>query len=93
MNKKGQAKGAGGAATVVLLIAVFILLYIILIPASDRDELLKDKTSDTTVEPFDRLPEQTLLHSQPGEIIADADGTIKHEMLPVLLFIRDEPEV
>lgn len=93
MNKKGQTKGAGGAATLVLLVAVFILLYIILIPSEDRNELLDHDSSDTTVEPFDRLPEQVLLQSQPGEIIADADGTIKHEMLPVLLFLRDKPEV
>jgi hypothetical protein len=92
MRKKGDSKSAGGAAVLVLLIGVFILLYMILIPSADREELFNQSKTD---EVTNRILEesQVLLETQPGEIIANSDGEIKHEILPISLFIREEPDV
>ena len=92
MNRKGQAKGAGGAAIFVLLLAVFILLYMIFISPAEREKLLNqdgEEGNKTTTKSEKRV----LLEASPGEIIANLDGSIKHEMLPVLLFLKNEPDV
>ena len=92
LKKRGEVKSATGAAALVLLIGVFIALYLVLIPKSDRDQILNQTSRDDVRNRI--LEEQNiLLQAQPGEIIADADGIIKHEILPIMLFIKDEPNI
>ena len=88
--KKGQASGAS-IATFVFLIAIFIVVYVLLIPQEDRDDLLnKNNTIDDGDDNGD-LSGEVLLRERPG-LVRDIDSdTVKHKINSVNLFLREEP--
>ena len=92
MDRKGNGKGADGAVVLILLIAVFILVYVILIPTSDREELINLNTT-TISDNGNGITQDVLLDARPGTITTDTDSSIKHEILPVRIFVKDEPKI
>jgi len=85
--KKGQS--AGNIAVLVLLIALFITLYVLLIPQEDREKLLNDsnETSDTI-----KSSETDILISENVGLLKPLEtDVVKHDIDSVSLFFRNEP--
>jgi len=93
-SKKGQDGVA--VATLVLLIALFIIGYVILLPPQEREELLKQ---DKAVEPSTNVTGEiergtrTLLSEIPGELIPYERGTKIKSIEPVNLFSRTDSKL
>lgn len=91
--KKSQTQ-AGGIAVLVILIALFMALYLLFLPAKDRAALLGEnftatnETKTTTV----RTSEDVLLSQSSGLLKPFEKDTEKHEINAVNLFLREEPE-
>jgi len=90
-SRKGQ--DAIPAATLVLLIALFIIGYVILLPSSEREELLKqDKgpdditTKNKTI--LDDRGTYTLLSEIPGDLFPFEKRFIVKEISPINLFSK-----
>ena len=67
-DKKGAS--AGGAAALVGLIALAIILYVLFLPANIREDLLEedDITSDGDDVDFEELEEVAVLRESPGRL-------------------------
>ena len=63
-NKEAQVSGTP-AAVVVLVIATFTLIYLVLIPSEDREELLGEKNLSSPDESV-KTSELLLLDETPG---------------------------
>tara|TARA_Y100000034_G_scaffold136731_1_gene215307 strand:- start:8201 stop:9352 length:1152 start_codon:yes stop_codon:yes gene_type:complete len=87
--KKGQS--GGNIAVLVLLIAIFISVYILLIPQEDRDDLLNEinKKNDSNGDNGD--VELVLLEESVGILKPSDTDTVIHDIDSVSLFFRDEP--
>src|SRR3989344_6387487 len=88
MSRKGQGEGIA-VGTFVILIAIFIILYVLLLPQAERDDLLKisNKTSGSA---RINLSEEgrVLLTEFPGKVIAHDRLTSTKRINPVRLYTR-----
>ena len=98
--KKGDAPkiiSAAPIATLVAVIALFMVLYILLLPPAERHELLniteEGKTSIGGERTSIASKAEILLSKAPGLVSLDIEDKNEHEMNPVSLFIKVEPEV
>lgn len=95
-SKKGQDGVA--VATLIMLIALFIIGYVILLPPEEREELLEQDhdggstTVDNTTEPTYRGT-RTLLSEIPGDLFPYERGTRIKSIEPVTLFSRTDSEL
>ena len=90
--KKSQ-EHAGNIAVLIVLIALFMALYLLFLPAKDRAELLgQNKTSDDSGNLIEDTDSILLLSQNPGLLKSFEKDTEKHEIDAVNLFVRDEPE-
>ncbi|MBS3152938.1 hypothetical protein J4426_00010 [Candidatus Woesearchaeota archaeon] len=86
--KRAQSS-ASNVAVLVFLIAVFMALFVLLLPSEDRNELLNsnlDGDDDSSSETF-------LLTQSPGLLKPSSDDETIHKIDSVNLFLRDEPSV
>ncbi|MEW6063274.1 MAG: hypothetical protein AB1571_02810 [Nanoarchaeota archaeon] len=84
-----KAQSGKDVAVLVLLIAVFLVLYMLLLPPAEREALLNEGIS---TEPSTTTAQQEVLLSEsPGTLSAIADKGITHEFNPINLFIKTEP--
>lgn len=86
--KKGQASGAG-AAILVMLIAVLIVVYILAIPPSQREELLEGEGAGTV----SGIENDTLLLATPGRMDYMAQKEIEHPISSVSLYSTTDAQV
>ena len=89
MNKKGQGTSAGNVATLISLIALFLLVYILLLPEADRDKLLgtdQGKDGKDVSGVGDVLLSEFVGKVEP----ADKAKRILHEISNVNLFTKEE---
>ena len=89
---QGQKKGEGEGkeiATIVLVLALMMALYILLIPPAEREELLEGdiKESSTSSEKIELLAEA------PGELSPREEHGTVHALNNINLFIKNEPEL
>jgi len=96
LNKRGNAPqtfSAGPIAVLVFLIALFMAIYVLLIPQEDRDALLNQTSDD--LKGIERSGESLYLlePKNPGEIKPFASDIEIHDIDSVNVFIRDEPDV
>ena len=90
--KKSQTQ-AGSVAVLVILIALFMALYLLFLPAKERSSLLgQNLTTETNATGTTTLSEDVLLSQTPGLLKNFDKDTEKHELDAVNLFLRDEPE-
>src|SRR3989338_3640913 len=87
---RGQTS-AGNVAVLVLLIAIFLALFILLLPAEDRNELLSENLD--TDENGNSEKDVLLLAQSPGLLKPSSDDETIHKIDSVNLFLRDEPAV
>lgn len=87
MIKKGQ-EGTSGVAILILLIALFMILYILLLPPETREDILNQtisKEKETGVTP------RVLLSEDLGEVFPTKESNIVHDISPINIFIKTEP--
>lgn len=87
-NKRGQEGGAG-IAVLILLITLFMILYILLLPPAQREEILNQ--SITQNGGGTQTISNVLLSESPGDVFQTKNNNIIHEMSPLNIFIKTEP--
>lgn len=92
MHKKGQDIGVN-MAVLISLIALFIIFYIVLIPPSDRAELLGEEFLENTSSESISASGEILFEIQPGEVGPQEESTISHTLTGIDLYVRSEPEL
>jgi hypothetical protein len=90
--KKAQGSSV---AVLIVLIALFMALYLLFLPAKDRAELLQSNTTNDSSDKEDIaiLREGTLLSQNPGLLKPFEKESNKHDINSVNLFLRDEPKI
>src|SRR3989344_3395266 len=89
--KKSQTQ-AGSIAVLVILIALFMVLYLLFLPARDRAELLGQNQTSANLTSTAKTSETVLLSQSPGLLKPFEKDTEEHEIDAVNLFLREEPE-
>ncbi len=91
-TKKGAYEGS--TITVILIvIALFMVLYVLFIPPEDRERLLNEGTSSSGTPASLKLPIVELLAEAPGVISPSSQFGTKHSMQEVNLFVKTEPKL
>ncbi|MBI4441586.1 hypothetical protein HY639_05440 [Candidatus Woesearchaeota archaeon] len=85
MNKKGQE--GGGAAALVALIALFMVLYIILLPPAERGKLLGEPEGPDGT---NTSQSNELLLTHPGRVIPKGDLIALHPLPSIVLATKVE---
>ena len=90
MNRK-RAQAAVEVSVLIFLIGVFIIGYIILLPAEDRQELLDSTSSDIGEDSSDEdNVGKTLLSEAPGDVSSSKSGTSTTSLEPMRLYSTTE---
>lgn len=87
-NRKGEESGQA-AAVLILVIGLFIVLYILLLPPEQRQELLQGQ-NETSASKF---VSKTILSESPGLVKPAIESTTKHEITSLNLFMKSKPEI
>ena len=88
-KKKGEQEGKA-VGTLILVIALAMLLYVLFIPPEDRDILLNQNGSSNTLSTINDKLE--LLSENPGFVSREQKELTEHNMIPVNLYIKNEPK-
>ena len=88
-NKKGENE-AKAVGVLIILIALMMTLYLIFIPPEDREQLLKSNNS-TGVYNTNSVDKLELLSESPGIVTPEKQQKADHNLIPVNLFIKNEP--
>jgi len=86
MKKRGIAPEGLNVSILIILIALFIIAYVILLPPEEREKLLE-------IEEVGEGWVKTLLSESPGLIGPLEEETIRHQLAPIDLFLRTEPDI
>ncbi|MDD5253827.1 MAG: hypothetical protein PHG05_01840 [Candidatus Nanoarchaeia archaeon] len=96
-ERRGALEGGAAVAAFVLLLALFIIVYVILLPAEQRDELLKYDTgtipSDSTETTQTELNKVSLLAVSPGRVYKFDEDTIKKEFNNIAIYSKITEEL
>ncbi|MBU0929939.1 MAG: hypothetical protein KJ623_02610 [Nanoarchaeota archaeon] len=88
-NKRAQESGSA-IAVLVLLIALFMLLYVLLLPPEQREDILNQTISKNG--DSNQINPVVLLSESPGELFPNKEGNIKHDISSLNIFVKDEPQ-
>ena len=92
-SKRGQGAPSGGnAAVLIILIAVFILMYLLFLPKGEREKLLTQDTTATKVA-LGKLPGSTLLNENIGTLTVLKSKDFDHQLPSFNLFTKKEDTV
>jgi len=92
-KKRGQESGVG-AAVLVVVIAILIIVYIMFIPAGEREKLLEGKSSSSIDGDYDNDVERlNLLSEMPGKLTYLKQDEVDHDLPSVNLFTKTEGQV
>src|SRR3989344_2910911 len=90
MNKRGEGTSAGNVATLVALIALFMLVYILLLPQEDRAKLLGNENPQFQYGNGIEVTGDLLLAESPGKLSpAETPSIIVHNIANVNLFTSE----
>lgn len=87
-NKRGQDSGSG-IAVLILLIALFMLLYVLLLPPERREEILNQSIGQGNG--GTEAVSKVLLSESPGEVFQIKNSNIVHDISSLNIFIKTEP--
>lgn len=91
MGKRAQVSGENVAA-LLLLIALFMLFFMLFIPPAEREKLLPDLREESTKNISSArisTSGKTILAESPGEVFASSKDSVLREMPTVSLFMRE----
>lgn len=103
-----KAQSASSAATLIVLIAGMILLYLLFLPSEEREALLQDKyvypeggeaeeeekaVEETAEDILHGLIAEPLLSESPGQLYYLKESSYEHELSAVNLYTLTEAEV
>jgi hypothetical protein len=92
--RKGQS--AGDIAVFIFLIAVFVVIYVLMVPPSTREELLGINSTTAVFDDNASILTQNsnglLLSEVPGIVKPFDKGMSSHEMDDVAIYIKNEPK-
>ncbi|MDD5650353.1 MAG: hypothetical protein PHF86_08055 [Candidatus Nanoarchaeia archaeon] len=87
-NKRAQDTGSG-VAVLILLITLFMILYILLLPPTERENVLNQTIGEK--EGTSNLELKTLLSESPGQLTITSDNNGIHDISAINIFIKSEP--
>ncbi len=95
MKKRGQINLPAGAAAalLVLFMALFILIYFILLPADERNILLELNESEDDVDDNLNIEGEVLLSKSPGQVYSYSENEIIKALAPINLFSKIETDI
>ncbi len=91
-NRKAQVSGSSAAA-LVLVIAAFVLIYLLLIPVADRDAIIKGSSSSGISAVKGSVVGSVLLDEHPGTVTKLKESEFEHRIPSFNLFIEKEAAV
>lgn len=93
MSKRGEGStSAGSIAVLIILIALFVVFYILMLPPAEREALLNESYDETSQGKTPVKYDIYLLEPKiPGLLKPFESDVVKHELNPVILYIKDEP--
>ena len=91
--KNKRAQGADAIMTLVIIIALIIVLFVILLPPEERARLLNETYDNETSTNTNGNAVKTLLLETPDKVYPTKEDKLEHEINPVNLFVRTEPEI
>lgn len=94
MDRKGEVNPPSEGrfiASLILVIAILMILYVLFIPPSERQELLNTNSSSS----FDRTASDKieLLSESPGLVSPNQNFGVVHQLPSVNIFVKTEPKV
>ena len=95
LSRKAEAN-ASNVAVVIFLIAIFLAIYVLLLPVEDRAQLLGENLTSSTTDDNGRVirgSSVVILSQSPGLLEPLEGDTVVHRVDPVNLFLRDEPKI
>jgi len=92
MRKRGETS-AGNVATLISLIALFLIVYLLLLPQADRDKILGTDTSQIGKEKIAEGTGEVLLSEFVGKVKpGDEAEKATHDIASVNLFSKEESD-
>jgi len=88
--RRGQVTSGSSVAVLVFLIALFMVLYILMLPPADRDALLNQNEDDMSSS-SSNLTTDVLLEQSPGLLKPFDSNTMRHKIDSVNLYLKEEP--
>lgn len=90
-SKKGVETGGTQVMVILIVIALFMTLYILFIPPSERKELLGETQTTTTATTQEGKVE--LLAESPGQLTPTTELDTVHKIPSVSVFLKTEPKI
>ncbi len=94
-NKRGEGEGKA-VAVLLLVIALFIALYVLILPPEERSQLLGENETDTGITNTKSTTNEgsvELFTSTPGLISPEKTFGTNHQINAVNLFVKTEPKL
>jgi len=94
-NKRGDSGGTS-VAVLISLIGLFVLLFVLMLPPEERENLLGNQTNsygDNNDNGVNGVERSTLLLESPGTVYPNKKEEIDHKLNPINIFIRNEPKI
>ncbi len=92
-NKKGQSVDGRYIAVLVILIAFFIVLYVLFVPPEQRNELLNQNIAGVSPGTATTAGGEELLAVSPGDLAPRKDTGQEHQMSAVNIFVKITPKI
>ncbi|HLC56293.1 MAG TPA: hypothetical protein VJJ23_03600 [Candidatus Nanoarchaeia archaeon] len=91
MKKRG-VDDVQGVVTFLVILALLIVLYVLLLPPAERESLL-NQTDNEGTPGVNGNGVKTLLLESPGTVYPIENGVLKHDINPVNVYVKIEPEI
>lgn len=86
-------KTQGSLMVLIILIALFMVIYILVLPPSEREILLNQSFEDDLGDDKGEIKIENLLNEAPGLLFPITSNNQIHSMNSINLFIKDEPAI
>ncbi|GEM_PF-1321642 len=96
-TKKGQAPDGRFVSYIILLLALSMILYLLFIPPSEREQILNQQTESNSYgnssSTSSLASHEEILVTAPGLVTPDKAFGTEHQLPPINLFLKTEPSI